>query len=423
MIMKFNSMNRALLMSTSLFLLTSSILEAKNKEGITKIEQKEIENKIAIEGLKISGYFQAQMQIGQENASLKVGSSKTENENMFYRFGIRRGRLKFAYIKGIAEGVFQIDLTEKGLGVKDAYLQLNDLKYTASALKVGVFNRPFGHEIIYSSSRRESPERSLVFQTLFPEERDLGLMLSLKNKKGNAIDFLTIDLGLFAGNGIKVDIHNKKDFIGRLSAKSRGEKISYAGGLSYYNGRVYQGSENIFTATSKGYYLDSKPENLGKYSKREYIGVDFQFEANTKLGRSYLTSEFILGTQVANKKGSKSPNASSLSETDVYIRDFHGAYVSFVQDFSEMPISAVIKYDWFTPNTAIKRSLIGRAVGTGNADISYQTIGWGLHWHINKNIRLTAYYDLIRNARAEFLSGYEKDIKDNVFTFRLQYKF
>lgn len=423
MITKLKSMHSVLFFSTSMFLLTLPTLNAQNNEYAKKEKIIESETKSSKEGLKISGYFQAQMQIGQENASLKVGSGRLENEDMFLRFGIRRGRLKFAYTKGIAEGVFQIDLTEKGLGVKDAYLQLNDPGLSESALKVGVFNRPFGHEIAYSSSTRESPERSQIFQTLFPEERDLGLMLRLQTKKGNAIDFLTLDLGLFAGNGIKVDLHNKKDFIGRISAKSRGDKMKFSGGFSYYNGKVYQGTENIFTAKSTGYYLDSNPANLGKYSKREYVGVDFQYELNTKLGRSYITSEFILGTQAADIKGNKSPNSSILPENDIYNRKFHGGYVSLVHDLKKIPLSAVIKYDWYTPNKIIDKRIIGLADATGIADISYQTIGWGLNWQINKDIRLTAYYDMIKNYKAEHLSGFEKDIKDNILTFRLQYKF
>ena len=55
--------------------------------------------------------------------------------------------------------------------------------------------------------------------------------------------------------------------------------------------------------------------------------------------------------------------------------------------------------------------------------IAYHTIGVGLLWKINNSLRLTAYYDVVRNEKSINLSGYNKDIKDDVFTLRLQYKF
>ncbi len=67
------------------------------------------------------------------------------------------------------------------MSIKDAYLRFSApwLK-NAVALKGGVYDRPFGFEISYSSSSRESPERSRIFQVLFPGERDLGFGLELQ---------------------------------------------------------------------------------------------------------------------------------------------------------------------------------------------------------------------------------------------------
>ena len=61
--------------------------------------------------------------------------------------------------------------------------------------------------------------------------------------------------------------------------------------------------------------------------------------------------------------------------------------------------------------------------GTGKGDISYQTIGFGLIWKINNELRATAYYEVIQNEKSKNVKGYEEDIKDDIFTFRLQYKF
>lgn len=234
-----------------------------------------LESEVAkLKRLKVSGYIQGQFQWGEEAASLKVGSANENPEKSFSRFGIRRGRIKFAYEHGVASAVFQLDVTEKGVGFKDAYLNLKDPWIKSLQLRAGVFDRPFGYEISYSSSRRESPERSTVFQTLFPDERDLGTMLVLQAPNTSPWSVLKLEAGLFAGNGIKQETDSKKDFIGHLSASKEWEKISFGAGLSYYNGKVYHGTANVYTMAGNGFELNDDAANEGKFAKREALGCD-----------------------------------------------------------------------------------------------------------------------------------------------------
>lgn len=93
-----------------------------------------------------------------------------------------------------------------------------------------------------------------------------------------------------------------------------------------------------------------------------------------------------------------------------------------IQDLGNLPLSAVIKYDWYDPNAKIAANDIGLNQ-TGKADIAYSTLGLGFVWQVVNSVRVQAYYDIVNNEKSENLSGYEKDIKDNVFTLRLQYKF
>ena len=421
---KVKKLTSTMLFIGGLSLLGSSPTYAQESDSARLADLEGRTSKLEVlKGLKVSGYFQGQFQYGQEKASLKVGSANTDETKGFSRIGVRRGRIKFTYDKKIASAVFQFDLTEKGVSFKDVYMQIKDPKFTASSIKVGVFDRPFGYEITYSSSRRESPERSTVFTTLFPNERDLGVMLTLQAKKGSAWNILKLDAGLFAGNGIKADIKNRKDFIGRLSVKkSLKEIVKIGGGVSYYNGGVYQGTPNIYKLSDKKFVVASDSLNIGKYAKREYMGVDFQLGVHSILGETSIAGEFLTGTQPGEKGKSKSPNNSAVGTTDTYIRNFYGAYACLVQDFGPVPLSAVVKYDWYDPNIKISKDEIGLN-GTGKGDISYQTIGCGLIWKINNELRATAYYEVIQNEKSKNLKGYEEDIKDDVFTFRLQYKF
>ena len=373
--------------------------------------------------LKVSGYIQPQFQYIEKDASPRNVTENENKEKSFHRFGIRRGRIKFTYIDGIASGVFQLDMTEKGVGIKDAYLNLRDPWLGTNALRVGVFDRPFGYEISYSSSLRESPERSTIFQTFFPDERDLGGMITLQPAKTSPWHFFKLEAGLFAGNGIQQETDNRKDFIGHLFAKkSISNNIDLGFGVSYYNGGVYQGTKNIYTMQGKAFVLNNDASNLGDFAKREYFGVDVQFNTISPLGKIKLRGEYLWGTQPGSSVSSKSPNSSSLPNIDTYIRNFSGGYLIFVQDAGITPFSAVLKYDWYNPNTKVTANEIG-LYGTGKGDVAYKTFGMGILYRITSNVRLQAYYELVSNEKTENLDSYNKNLKDDIFTLRLQYRF
>ena len=407
-------------------LLLATVSFAQDVE-LTPIEELEYKTQAIDESLrvlqkfKVSGYIQTQYQWGEKDASLKVGSSNGNRDESFDRFGIRRGRIKFIYEDGIASGVFQLDMTEKGVGIKDAYLGIKDPWAGTNILKAGIFDRTFGNEISYSSSRRESPERSTIYQTLFPEERDLGAAITLQAAKTSPWNFLKLEAGLFAGNGIKQETDNRKDFIGHLSAAGIiGSEAKWGLGVSYYNGSVFQGNENLYKMDGKKFVSDNSFDNKGKFAKREYIGFDGQFIIMSALGLSQIRAEYLFGTQPATSSNSKSPNSSTPVITDTYIRDFCGGYIIFVQDLGQLPFSAVVKYDWYDPNVKVAKNDVGLN-GTGPADLMQNTLGLGMLWRVNNNIRLQAYYEFNSNEKTENIAV--RDIKSDVFTLRLQYKF
>lgn len=412
------------LIGLSLFTLAQA--QETEQKRIEDIEQRteNIEGILGrLEKLKISGYLQGQFQWGEEAASLKVGSGNENPDKSFSRIGIRRGRIKFAYEEGIATGVFQLDITENGVGLKDVYLNIKDPWTRTNALRAGVFDRPFGFEIGHSSSRRETPERSTVFQTLFPDERDLGAMLILQPAQTSPWHVLKLEAGLFAGNGIRRETDSRKDFIGHLSFHKMWHNAVVLGlGISHYNGFVYQGTDAVYKMDGEEFVYDSSPSNLGKYAKRIYTGLDAQFSLKSSWGMTQLRAEYLFGQQPGTESGSKSPNYSSLPDDDTYIRDFSGGYVILVQDIGVSPFAAVVKYDWYDPNTKVSGDEIGYG-GTTQADLSRHTIGLGALWHINNNLRLQAYYEFNRNEKSEYEDGWSDNLKDDVFTLRLQYRF
>ena len=377
---------------------------------------------------KVSAYIQGQFQYGQEDATLKVGDKNENVDKAFNRIGIRRGRLKFEYNDGIGTGAVQLEANDKGVSFRDLYVGLKDPWTKRNQLLAGVFNRPFGYEVSYSTSGLESPERATIIQYFFPDERDLGGMLTLRTKETSPLNFLRLDAGLFAGNSINRETDNRKDFIGRLGAeKPIGKWGQWGAGVSYYNGGVYNPTTTAYELHGKQFIEVDKGE-VGTYMKREYFGLDAQFSFNSSWGKTTLRAEGLLGTQPGIASSSRSPNTGTrpadLPENSLFKRPFIGYFFYFVQDIGKSPFAAVLKYDAYDPNTKLKAGEIGTEGSfTSKTDLAQSTLGIGALYNFNKHFRVQAYYEFNFNETSPLVKGYEKDRKDDVFTFRLQYKF
>lgn len=392
-----------------------------------------------VKKLKISGYFQPQWQSSQVDSlgngpkDMKVGSAKNGAElNNYNRFGVRRGRLKATYEDFGCIGVAEFEMTEKSVTVKNLHVTALDPWVGVVALKGGIFDRPFGYEISYSSSRLESPERSRIVQTLFPDESDLGSMLIIQAPKTSPWYAFKLEAGLFAGNGIAQDNDSKKDFIGHLAYTKATSKAKFGLGASFYSGSIFQPTKFVYAVTNGVFAVDSTLTNKNGFAKRQYFGFDGQYSTSTVLGLSSIRAEYIFGKQPGSSSSTNSPNATTVVVADTYLRKFAGGYVHFIQDIADTKHSIVVKYDWYDPNTDIIGSNVGvplnptqkaaKNVATGKADMAYSTLGLGYLYRMNNNVRLSAYYDIITNESTK-VKGYFSNVNDNLWTVRLQYKF
>ncbi len=393
--------------------------------------------------LKITGYIQAQWQLADTLGSVTPFSGGAFPATTDNRFMIRRGRIKFTYDNEFSTYVLQLDATEKGVALKDAYVAIRDPWKQFVTLTAGVFDRPFGYEISYSSSTRETPERSRVFQTLFPGERDLGAKLTLQPIKGSKYDFIKLDAGLFTGNGINSEFDKRKDFIGHLSfAKAnRSETFKYGAGVSYYNGGVYQGTKFVYTPglladPNVAIIADSTSSNKSGFAKRQYLGFDAQFSIQSPIGFTNIRAEYLTGKQPGAKGTNTSISSGTAPTGDTYNREFNGGYVYFIQSIGQTKNQLVVKYDWYDPNTKVNgsdimaKSSAGKNTGLGVADLKFTTIGLGWNYRFNSQIKFMAYYEIVKNENSALstvgtngITNTTKDLKDNVFTLRVQYKF
>ncbi len=390
----------------------------------------------ALRKIKISGYLQPQYRnavvidqaypIGSFSGGLFPQYSKS-------MFQVRRGRLKVTYDNVVTQMVLQFDITERGFATKDAYLWLSDPWVKMFSAQMGIFNRPFGYEVSFSSSSRESPERARVIQTLFPGERELGAQVSFAPQLG-ALSFLRADVALVNGSGpTSTEFDNFKDIIARAGAvfpfEDAGAEIDL--GVSGYFGAVRRNTKQLYSIGDlptgiTGWVADKDTVSLGAGIDRQYFGADLQVYYDMPLlGGTILRGEYVGGKQPGGSATSVSHTA--LPTGGLYQRDFSGWYVYLVQNVGQS-FQVLAKYDVYDPNTKVEAGDFVQGSGMTVADLKYSTLGLGLLYHWDENIKFVLYNEFVRNEKVpsnspSSLAAYRDDARDDVFTFRIQYRF
>ena len=252
--------------------------------------------------------------------------------------------------------------------LKDGYVEFTEPWTTwKHTLTAGQFNWPFGFEIMYSSSSREVPERSRVVRTLFPGERDRGVMLSGLGMG----ERLSYRLAIVNGTGTtqSFDFNKHKDIVGRLG---------YNFGPLDVGGSVYRGEDLVATSTNA----------RGRAFDKDRMGVDFQWV--TPLPGLGIRGEYIKGKQ-----------APSSGTTRTASHDVDGWYFYAIQSIGTKH-QAVVRIDEYDPDTDVG----GNAVRTINPAYIF-------HWDAHSKVMVSY----------EFIDTQTADPDDNVFTLRYQYSF
>jgi Phosphate-selective porin O and P len=315
--------------------------------------------------LKITGYIQAQF-VDDERSRDELAAGGTRNLD---QFSIRRGRVKFTYqATPTSKFVIQPDVTSSGVVLKDGYVELTEpwtpWKHTLTA---GQFNWPFGFEIMYSSSAREVAERSRVVRTLFPGERDRGIMLSGLGLNERFSYRVAIVNG--TGTSSSSDLNQQKDFVGR---------VGWNFGALDLGASAYLGEDLVATSTRA----------TGVNFEKERLGVDFQWVTPVQgLG---IRGEYIAGKQAP---------ASGTARTQSH--DVDGWYFYAIQNLGTRH-QLVLRLDEYDPDADVD-------------DNATRTINPSYIFHWDAHSKVMASYEMIDTE------GTDPD--DNVFTLRYQFVF
>lgn len=318
--------------------------------------------------MKFSGYIQGQFLHSERSVDETTGVAATRNLD---QFSVRRARVKFTYqMTPTSRFVLQPDVSSSGVTLKDGYVELTEpWTLWRHTLTAGQFNWPFGFEVMYSSSSREMPERSLVVRTLFPGERDRGVMLS-----GIGLnERLNYRIAVVNGTGTtqSFDFNKRKDVVGR---------VGYTVGPVDLAASIYRGAELVSLGGL----------TAGREFDKQRAGIDVQWITPiTGLG---LRGEYIRGVQ---------PPVPGTPATAARAADVNGWYVYAIQNVGTRH-QFVARADEYDPDT--DRS------GNGTLTIGGSYI---FHWDANSKV-MVAY---------EQPSLQVNDPDDNVWTVRYQYSF
>lgn len=323
----------------------------------------------ALGRMRFSGYIQPQYVNDERSLNELTGAAATRNRD---QFSVRRARVKFTYqFSPTSRFVLQPDFGTGGSpSLKDGYVEYTEPWTTwRNTLTAGQFNWPFGFEIMYSSSSREMPERSLVVRTLFPGERDRGAMLS-------GVGFgerFNYRVAVVNGTGTTqtFDFNKRKDVVARVGGTL---------GPLDLGASIYRGSELVsLNGLTRGREFD-----------RDRAGIDFQFI--TPVPGLGIRGEYIRGKQ---------PPVAGAPAAAARAADVDGWYLYAIQNVGIRHQFAV-RVDQYDPDTDLEENAT-RTVGGS----------YIFHW----------------DAHSKFMFAYEQpkleaaDPDDNVFTLRYQYAF
>jgi len=351
--------------------------------------------------IKISGYIQAQWETYGKDLEKSNGYNNT--------FYIRRARVKFTYeaTDGV-KFVLQPDFSTGNLQLKDAYAVVNLPKFKDLTLWMGQMNRP-DYDVEYSSSSREVLERSRYTTTIYPGEREIGAKLEYNGSKIPVLAQVMVMNGNFTGTQAKA-IQSNKDVMARLvySIKAPGAGVGIDLGASHYFGSNLA-KNNQYYKTSEG-TLDSL-NNVWRYMDKHWTGAEMRIYADV-LGGMSIKAQYVGGiNSTISSVASTATMAQKKASPNAY-NNFTGYYVYVVKNIGARN-QAVVRYDYYDPNT----KLSGDAAGSA---LTYKTWTFAWQYYLNDNIRITLNYITPKN---ETNATTPSDIKDNVFTVRVQAKF
>jgi hypothetical protein len=381
-------------------------------------------------GLELSGYVQGQYEGSSlsEDQIQQGGTLRNQDQ-----FAVRRGRITVERRWSHAGLLVELDAStvRSGVGVRRAHASLrwpsDDPRHPLAELTVGLFDVPFGHELVEPTRQRAFMERSTGSVALFPGEADVGAQVS------GAYRFLRYAAALQSGEVSsdragtrRSDPNAAKDLTVRVGAEARpaGERVTISGGVSVLAGTgFHQGkdatkdgiewrdlNENGSIDTGELMPVPGTAASPSVNFDRWAIGADLAVSVATRLGKSQLTAELAIASNLDRGLFVADPVAAGGDLRHLSLA------VAFVQDVGARYFGGV-RFDRYDPDLDFFDERSGMLVPT---DSSITTISPLLGVHLPWRARLTTQYDVVVDHLARDGLGVPTDLRNDRWTARLQ---
>jgi hypothetical protein len=378
---------------------------------------------------KVTGYIQAQYETHQDSEDqLAIGGTPLNQD----RFLLRRTRLKVSRDWLYGGAMIELDAnTVKGpaIGLQHAEISLayrNPDHTPLISLTMGLFDNPFGREVVESPRERPFMERSFGSREFFPAEPDLGVRLS-----GQAAWF-RYSVALVNGQplGDKTgfalqDPNAHKDLLGRVGIDvDLPSAVHVIGGVSVLNGKGFHpGSDATKSSTVWHDLNENGVVDIGELQgepglaavpsqnfDRWLLGADIGFELASVIGETRLFAEVSAGSNMDRNVFVADPVTAGFAQ-----REF-GWYIALIQEFKQGPLAG-FRVDSFNPNSDFLDRQAGKLIPTTETVTTYAPL---VGFQIPHRARLILEYDVIRDAMARNTAGVPTDKANNIWTLRLQ---
>ncbi len=385
---------------------------------------------------KVTGYVQSQYEFHQDSEDQLFVGGAPMNQN---RFLLRRVRLKVAHDWKYGGAMVEFDAnTVKGPSIGLQHAEVS-LAYRDAAQKplvravLGLFDNPFGREVVESPKARPFMERSFASREFFPAEPDLGVEL--------AGEVAWFRYAVAAVNGqplgdrtgfILQDPNAHKDLVGRVGvAVDLPAAAQVTGGVSLLNGKGFRPGTDPTKNTVA--WRDNISEN-GLLDPNELVGVpgvaatpstnftrwlvgaDLGVEFSSALGRTHVFGELSVGSNMDRNTFIADPVTAGYD-----IREF-GYYAEIYQELalpSLAPVEPIVgfRFDYFDPDSDVLEKRSGRTLPLTETVKTYSPL---IGVQIAQRARLVGQYDIISDYMARSAVGVPIDKKNNIVTIRLQ---
>jgi hypothetical protein len=384
-----------------------------------------------LHGIVITSYVQAQLEGHEDSEDQLRQGGAPYNQN---RFLIRRGRLKLQRDWEFSSVMIEID----GNTVKGPALNLHHAEasvlYRGGAeapapplvqLTLGLFDVPFGDELVESPRTRFFTERSLGSRSLFPSEPDLGARLA------GQLGWFRYALAATNGEPSGVltgfplqDPNSAKDLIAKVGAAAKpSPSFELSGDVSVLNGKGFaRGSDATKNSivwkdgNEDGSFHPSEVSGTpaaaavpSKNFDRWAVGGDLKIRLRTSLGWSQLYGEVVLANNLDRGMFVADPTVTGDVRELSYL-------VGVVQEITPYLVLG-FRTDLYDPNADSTDKKLGKPVPTTQRVRTYSpTLGAVLPGRA----RLVFQYDFIRDHLARDVRGVPTDLANDQWTLRLQ---